>query len=428
MKFRKVTVVLTVCMLFTKALFMPALSLYAQDYWGDIAEFMNGIYGVDSNTGLTAFPVLHVPMGGRSEGMAGAFAAISDDISFLEFNPAGSSMLEKSEFAFFHNNWVADTNLEGIAYTTRFGNLGLAAGAKWLYTPFSEYNHYGDRVSSGYYSEGVAILNLSYNLFPDYYFSGVSVGVNFKGAFRLVPDFTDNFDNILKGSGMDQSTAMGMADVGILTRFNLFKFYTARENNMSVALVARNLGPPAQGEALPTVFNAAIAYKPIRPLIISFDFFYPFNLMDYTLSELPYGAFGLSVQVANFLSMRAGLMVKAGTSRFTIGSAIIIDNIALDINYTLDLLTQFQPLNRISLGVRFNFGDKGRKQISDKLDELYLLGMEAYSRGNIADAKLCWEEALNIDPRYAPAKEGLAMLENREDLIKRIEDLYLLDF
>ncbi|MDR2965553.1 MAG: UPF0164 family protein [Treponema sp.] len=423
MKFRKITVLLAV---FT--LFAQTLSLNADENWGDIADFLNNIYGIDNNTGLTAFPVLNVPMGGRSEGMAGAFAAISDDISFLEFNPAGSSMLEKSELAFFHNNWVADTKLEGAAYATRFGNLGIAAGAKWLYTPFTEYNYYGERVSSGYYSEGVAILNVSYNLFPSYYFSGVSIGVNLKGAFRLVPDFTDNYDNILSGSGMDQSAAMGMADIGILTRFNFLKFYAAREQNMSVALVAKNLGPPASGEALPTVFNAAIAYKPIRPLIISFDFFYPFNLLDYTLSELPYGALGLSVQVADFLSMRTGLMVKAGTSRFTIGSAIIIDNITLDINYTLDLLTQFQPLNRISLGVRINLGDKGRKQLSDKVDELYLLGVEAHARGNLADAKLCWEEALSIDSGFTPAKEALIMMENREDLIKRIEDLYLLDF
>ena len=394
---------------------MPALSLHAQEY------------GIDNNTRLNDFPVLNVPMGGKSEGMAGAFAAISDDVSFLEFNPAGSSMLEKSELAFFHNNWVADVKLEGVAYATRFGNFGLATGAKWLYTPFTEYDD-GERVSNGYYSEGVAILNFSYNLFPSYYFGGVSIGVNLKGVFRLVPDFTDHFDSILSSSGIDKSTIMGMADIGILTRFDFLKLYTARERNMSIALVAKNLGLPALGETLPTVFNAAIAYKPIRPLIISFDFFYPFNILEPALSELPYGALGLSVQVNSFLSMRTGLMVKTGTSSFTIGSAIIIDSVALDINYTLDLPTQFRPLNRISLGVRLDLGDKGRKQMSYRVDELYLLGMEAYTRGNTADAKLRWREALNIDSRYTPAREGLTMLENREGLIKHIEDLYFLDF
>ncbi|MDR0319917.1 MAG: UPF0164 family protein [Treponema sp.] len=416
---------LTVCLAIFSLL--PVWADSSDDY-GSISDYLNGIYGIDDNTGLTAFPVLNIPMGGRSEGMAGAFAAISDDISFIEFNPAGSSMLQKAELAFFHNNWIADTKIEGIAYANRFGNLGVAAGAKWLYTPFTEYNLYGERVSGGYYSEGVAILNASYNLFSSYYFSGLSLGMSLKGAFRIMPDYTDNSDNIISGSGASQSAAMAMADIGLLTRFNLFKTYTSRERNASAALVIRNLGPPVLDEPLPTVVNAAISYKPIRPLTIALDFLLPLNLMDISQSELPYGALGLSVNITDFLSMRAGVMVKAGSSRVAVGSAINLNNIAIDINYTLDLLTQLQPLNRISLAVRFDLGDGGRGIISNKVDDLYLLGIDAYSRGNIADAKLCWEEALRLDPTYNPARESLEMLEDSENLNQRIEDLYKLDF
>jgi len=414
--------------------FMPSAS---EDSYGNIADYLNRIYGMDDNAGLTAFPVLNIPMGGRSEGMATAFSAAADDISFLEYNPAGSSMLSKTEIAFFHNNWIADTKLEGLAYATRFGDLGIAAGAKWLYTPFTEYNIYGERVSNGYYSEGVAILNASYNLFSGYYFSGVSVGVSLKGAFRIMPDYTGNGDGsdgianddvIIGGSGMSQSAIMGMADIGALTRFNLFKFYNAREKNASAALVIRNLGPPSMDEPLPTLVNAAISYKPIRPLMLTFDFNLPLNLTDIALSELPYFAFGLSANITSFLSMRAGVMIKSGSSRVCVGSAVILNKIALDINYTLDLLTQFQPMNRISLGVRFDLGDRGRKQKSDKVDELYLLGLDAYSRGDMDDAKDYFEEALEIDPKFDPAKESLDVLNNREGIYQRIEDLYRLDF
>jgi len=411
-------------------IFSPLFHVLAdetQDSYGSIADYLNRIYGIDNNAGLTAFPVLNIPLGGRSEGMI-AFAAISDDVSFLEFNPAGSAMLEKTELAFFHNNWIADTKIEGIAFATRFGNFGLAGGAKLLYMPFTEYNIYGERVSNGYYSEGAAILNVSYNMFSGYYFSGLSLGLNIKGAFRVMPDFTDNFDNIISGSGMSQSAVMAMADIGILTRFNLFKMYSSREKNASFALVARNLGPPALDEPLPTVFSAAVSYKPIRPLAIAFDFNLPFNLTDYTLSELPYAALGLSVNITNFLSMRGGFMYKAGSSRVSVGSAVSLNKIAVDVNYTLDLLTQLQPLNRVSLGIRFDLGDRGRSHATNRVEELYLLGLEAYSYGNHADAKLCWEEALRLNPRYDPAREGLAMIVNREDLTQRIEDLYRLDF
>ena len=422
----KMTVFLAVFMLFSSL-----FSLWADDShdtYGNVSDYLNSIYGIDDNAGLTVFPILNIPMGGRSEGMAGAFSAVSDDVSFLEFNPAGSSMLEKSELAFFHSNWIADVKIEGIAYAARFENFGFAAGAKWLYTPFTEYNYYGDRVSGGYYSEGVAIINASYNFFSGYYFSGLSLGMNVKSAFRSMPDFTDDHDNIIKGSGMEQSASMVMADVGMLTRFNFLKGYSSRDKNASVALVVRNLGPPALDEPLPTVANAAISYKPVRPLTLSADFLMPVNMTDFSLSESPYGAVGMAVNVTKFLSMRAGVMVKPGNSRITVGSAIDMEKISFDINYTLDLLTQLQPLNRISLAVRFDLGDGGRGLLAKKVDELYLLGLEAYSKGNMDDARLCWEEALQLNPKYDPARESLDMLESREGLKQKIEDLYKLDF
>jgi hypothetical protein len=422
----KITIFLAVFMLFS-----PLLSVWADDShdaYGDISDYLNNIYGIDNNSGLTAFPVLNIPMGGRSEGMAGAFSAVCDDVSFLEFNPAGSAVLEKSELAFFHNNWIADVKIEGIAYASRFGNLGIAAGAKWLYSPFTEYNYFGNRVSGGYYSEGVATLNVSYNFFSGYYFTGLSLGVNLKGAFRSMPDYTDDLDNVIKDSGASQSAGMVMADIGMLTRFNFLKGYHSKENNSAIALVIRNLGPSALGEPLPTLANAAFSYKPIRPLTIGFDFLLPINMIDFSLSESPYGALGLAVNITKFLSMRAGVMVKPGSSRITVGSAINMNKIAFDINYTLDLLTQLQPLNRISLAVRFDLGDGGRKALSAKVDELYLLGLDAYSKGKLDEAKTYWEEALKLNPKYDPARESLNMLEKREDLKQKIEDLNKLNF
>jgi len=406
-------------------MFFPLSPVFASGgFFGNIAEYLQRIYGWDANAGLTTFPILNIPMGGRAEGMAGAFAAVADDVSFIEFNPAGSSMLERTEFAVFHNNWIADTNIESIAYTTRFGNLGIGAGLRWLYTPFTEYNMYAERVSGGFYSEGVAILNASYNFFSGYYFSGLSVGVNLKGAFRLMPDYFGSNEYLV--SGMSQSAVMGMVDIGVLTRFDLFKTFAARERNASAALVIRNLGPPSMGEPLPTAINAAISFKPIRPVTLAIDFTLPVNLTDFNLSERPYAAFGVSTTVTNFLSMRAGFLLRAGNSRLTVGSAIYLDRIAIDINYTLDMLTQMQPLNRVSVGVRLDMGDRGRRQLADRVEELYILGHEAYSRGNIPYARICWEEALRLDPRFDPARDSLIMLEEREALIQRVDDLYRL--
>ena len=398
------------------------------DSYGSISDYLDSVYGIDNNAGLTAFPVLNVPLGGRSEGMASAFAAVSDDISFIEFNPAGSSMLQRSEIAFFHNNWIADTKIEGVVFASRIKNLGLSGAGKWLYTPFTEYNMFGERVSKGYYSEAVAIFNASYNFLAGYYFSGISVGVNLKGAFRFVPDFTDENDSIIAGSGRSQSTAMGMADIGALTRFDLFKFYNSQERNTSVALVARNIGPPALNESLPAIFCAALAYKPLRPLIFSFDFSVPLNMVEPALSEKPYWSVGTAITAANFLSMRAGVLFKAGGIKITAGSAVTLSKIVLDINYSLDLATQMQPLNRISLGVRFDLGDQGRRLIEEKVNALYLAGLDSYSIGNFEEAQQNWQDALELNPRFDPARESLRVLNEQQAMERRIDEFQRLNY
>jgi hypothetical protein len=412
--------------LFAAAL-TPALD-FDSDAYGSISDYLDSIYGADDNAGLTAFPVLNVPMGGRSEGMASAFGAVSDDISFIEYNPAGSAMLSRSELAFFHNNWIADTKIEGAVFASRIKNLGLAAGAKWLYTPFTEYNMFGDRVSKGYYSEAVAVLNGSYNFLSSSYFSGVSVGINLKGAFRFMPDYTDNEDHIISGSGWSQSAAMAMADIGALTRFDFLKPYNSRERNTSAALVIRNLGPPVMDDPLPTVITAALSYKPLRPLLFSFDFSCPINIMDPALSEKPYWAAGAAVNITSFLSMRTGLLFKSGNVRVALGSAVNLNKISLDVNYTLDLLTQMQPLNRVSVGIRFDLGDQGRKQTADHVDELYLAGLDAYARRNYTEAQYYFEEVLKLDPKFDPAREGLRIIQQAISVQQRIDDLQRLDF
>ena len=402
--------------------------------YGSLTDYLNSIYGPDPNAGLTAFPVLKIPMGGRAEGMAGAFSAVSDDISFIEFNPAGSSMLASSELAVFHNNWIADTKIEGAVFASRFKNLGFAAAGKWLYTPFTEYNMYGERASKGYYSEGIAILNVSYNFFQTYYFPGVSIGASIKGAFRILPDFSNaddmgnNEGQLISGSGREQSAFMVMADVGVLTRFNVLKFYSSREPNTSAAIVMKNLGPLSKNEALPTVITAAIAYKPLRPLLISFDFSVPLNFEDIKLSEKPYWSLGIAGDITRFLSLRAGLMGKAGNMRITVGSAINLAKLSLEINYSLDLMTQIQPLNRVSLGMRLNLGDQGRSTKSARADKLYIEGLDAYSKSDLAGARSCWEEALRLDPHYTPAKEGLNIVYRTQQTEDRIQDMQRLYF
>ena len=200
-------------------------------------------WATDDNEGLTTFRSLNIPVGGRSESLGSACTALCDDISFFDYNPAASSVLPQTELAVFHNAWIADSAMETISATSRDGNFGYGAQVKCFYVPFSEYNLYGDRVGGSYYTETSATLNASYNFLAGYDFKGLAVGVNTRFSWRGAPDYTDNqTDEIISGSGLEQSALAVMADLGILLRFNFLKNFADRNPNLSFGLSLNNAG------------------------------------------------------------------------------------------------------------------------------------------------------------------------------------------
>lgn len=378
---------------------LMALGFSAGAQISDLYQAASNILNIDRNAGLTTMRSLLIPMGGLDEGMGTAYSALAKDSSYFEANPAASSILDKTELAIFHNQWIADSKIESFVYTGRFKNFGFGAGGKWLYLPFTATDDYGDRVGAGYYSETMLGANLSYNFFPGFYFSGISAGANLKLAYRSMPAVDD-------GSTAGNSALGEMVDLGLLSRFNFLKYYSSRTKNFSLALTMKNLGPPVQGDPLPTVATFGLSYSPIRPLTFDLDLSKPINLEDPSLSENAYGAFGYLIQFTDFFDFHGGLLIKGGNPRLSIGSAFDVNPARITINYTLDLTTQLTPLNRVSVQAAFALGDGGRGDIAKKVDTLYLNGLDAYARGQIDDAISLWEQALALDPYFDPARES----------------------
>jgi tetratricopeptide (TPR) repeat protein len=160
-------------------------------------------------------------------------------------------------------------------------------------------------------------------------------------------------------------------------------------------------------------------------------------MRHFELSEKPYWAAGLAVSFTDFLSMRAGVRAKPGNIRIALGSGLTFakknaegsgKTISLDMNYTLDMLTRIQPLNRLSLGIRVDLGDQGRQAKANRVDTLYLSGLEAYARGEYTAALRDWQEALELDPQYLPARESLSILEEALAVQRRMDELQQLNF
>jgi len=391
----------------------------------DLADFYSTLSGLsslpffsDKNTGLTVFPTLLVPMGGLYEGMGTAYTAVAADSGFIESNPAGSSILDYTELTLNHNNWIADTNIEGVVYTSRFDNLGIGVGGKFLYVPFIEYNRWGEEEASGYYSETIATMNLSYNFFSSYYFYGISIGTNIKAAYRHIPE----------PIAPDQSVATVMADIGFISRFNLLKFYAARERNFSLGAVVKNLGPTVLGESLPAIATAGISYSPIRPILVSFDYNYPFSLsLPSSQWEKWNIAAGINAVVTDFFSIHAGFSHRGSNPKITIGSGLILEKISLNINYTLDMTTQLTAVDKFSIEATLPLGDNGRKVDSRTVDEYYIAGLESYAKGNLPKAIEYWKSALDIDPQFQPASENMIVAQTAIALQKKMEALNVVE-
>ncbi len=386
-----------------------------EDWFAVVSEWS----GTDANAGRTSFVSLLIPFGGRYQGMSTAYTAVLKDSGFLEANPAGSSVLNDSELSFFHHDWIADSRLEGVVYTVRQGNLGLGTGLKLLYLPFTGINEWGDRYANpgyasfakGNYTEFILMANLSYNFFSSFYFHGLSLGSNIKIAYRGVPEA------IFPG----QSALSLMLDLGLLTRFNLLKFFPSRQRNFSVGLSFRNIGFPVQGDPLPSLAVFGLAYSPIRPLTIAADYQLPF-MLDLSPAEEGSLAMGMDLVFTDFLSIQGGLQLKKGRPRATGGITMALEKLTLTVTYTLDLLTTLTAFDRINLEVKLNLGDLGRQDRSERARELYLLGLEQIARGNMVEAINFLEESVDLNPSFEPARESLELARQARELQRLMEE------
>jgi len=410
------------CLIVTTFLALPTalFALDLSDPYSTLSEIFSPL--IDENEGVTTFRSLLIPGGGRAEAMGMAFTALANDISFFETNPAASSTITNTELAVFHNNWIGDSRLETLSYTQRGDNLGYGASLRCFYVDFTETNTFGKRASANYYTETLATLNVAYNFLSGYYFKGIAVGANLKAGYRGMPNYTDNYGTIVS-SGSYQSAFAIMGDVGLQTRFNLFKLYQSREPNAFVGLTFRNFGPPVLDEPLPSVISAGGAWKPVNPVIISAEFQQPVNLVDLAQSgKQVYGA-GVSVEFATFLTLLGGFQLKGGNPRLSLGGEMDVNDLQANVTYTLDMTTQAKFMNRITLSLKLDLGDRGRGDRRKAVESKYVKGLKLYAAGDLEGAIALWTETLAMDKTFDPAREGIETAVMTQEIQRQIKQL-----
>ena len=225
----------------------------------------------------------------------------------------------------------------------------------------------------------------------------------------------------------NQSALAVMGDVGMQTSFNLLKFYDSQSKNMSVALVVKNLGiSTLSDEYLPQIATAGIAWSPFRPWTIACDFNYPFSFPGQPPAEVWNVAVGTNVEITSFLSVQGGVLMKADNPRVSVGAALALGTISLDMNYNLDLSGSLNPLDKFSVQAKFDLGDDGRAARARQVDALYLQGIDEWASGNFEKALDLWQQVLKLDPTYLPAvanvrlaKETIAVQDQSQTIMPK---------
>lgn len=393
----------------------------------------------DSNEGTTTFRSLLIPFGGRTESLGNAYTGWCNDIGYLQFNPGAGSIQKETQLALYHNSWIADSKMETLAYTTRFNNIphfSLGGYLSCFYVPFTEYNLFGDRVASSYYSETVGAINFSYNFLAGYDFKGLAIGGTIKAGWRGMPNYTDNNTNaIIKKSGLNQSGLAIMCDIGVILQFNFLKFYYSRDPNVRIGFAAKNLGASITGfgsslkldDPLPTEFSVGISLKFIKQITLSFDFTQPVNLFNMGNYIIPSAGTGVSFEFTDKIAVLGGFELKGGNPRISTGFEFEVEKIRLNFNYTLDLTSSLAPLNKISLSAKIKFGDKGRSLVDSEVDRLYQTGLKYYANAQWQEAIDVWNEALKLNKRFDPAILGIQSAQYQIDMFKMIKESLLLD-
>lgn len=380
-------------------------------------------FNIFAGQNFTSFPSLNIPAGGRCESLGTAMTAMCDDPSFMDYNPAVSSILKETQAAVFHNSQISGGSMETITGTTRFNNFGTGFQLKTFFSPLSRYNLSGTKNSSNYYSETSLAINTSYNFFSGYDFKGLAAGISLRSTWRNMPDYTDS------------SALAFTADFGLLMRFNFFKEFTSDMPNLSVGLAANNIGFFLTGfksglkteKNLPSKISIGLSYRPIKKLLVNLEFRQPVNLKNILLSESFAVAAGLEFSFTDFFDVEGGILFQDGKTKLSTGTQFSFRKIQMSLSYacTLDSTTQEHS---VSLAAKINLGDKGRAQNDEQVKKLYAEGIELYAKGekeNMLKAIEKWEEAkklsastgIKFDPAIKAIKTAKELISLHQQII-----------
>ena len=171
----------------------------------------------------------------------------------------------------------------------------------------------------------------------------------------------------------------------------------------------KNLGiSTLPDETLPQMATAGIAWSPLRPWTIACDFNYPFSFPGQPPAEVWNIAVGTTVAVTSFLSVQGGVLMKADNPRISVGAALALGTLALDMNYNLDLSGSLNPAGQVQRPGEV----RPRETLAAvpaprKPSRCTCRASRSSPTATTRRPSTLWQEVLKLDPKYLPAADNI---------------------
>ncbi len=205
-------------------------------------------------TGTSSFQFLKIGTNARGTGMGETFVAVSDDISSLNYNPAGLVLSNENGVSFTHTQWFVDTRIENIGGVYHFGSNAIGLSVTSLRTEDM-------KVTTEYQQEGTG----------DYFrFSDLSIGLTFAKKMTDQFSFGATVRYVEENLGLlKMRTVVGDLATYYKTGLGTSRFAVMISNfggqvspSGSVDLIGGRTVNNFQSFPPPTVFKVGFAFEP----------------------------------------------------------------------------------------------------------------------------------------------------------------------
>ncbi len=312
-------------------------------------------------TGTTASQILKINVGPRAIGMGGAYTAISNDITAMYWNPAGTANIQYNEAFFNHTAMFADINYDYAAIASNLSNFGTVGAFVSILSSIDQMMVRTEELPEGtgeFFDAGAIVIGLNYGR---YLTENFAIGFNFKYINEYI------WNESATGFGVDIGT---MYKIPVLNELRIAASISNFGTKMQLA--GRDITTIIESGAgnsnlintnleldkfdLPLLFRFGVSSDVVRSeesrLTLSVDAIHPNDHTEYLNTGMEYAW-------ENIIFVRAGynsLFEKDSEKGLTLGFGLqhrIIDLLKVSLDYAYQDFGRLTEIHYFSIGVKF---------------------------------------------------------------------------